>query len=470
MKISILQEPELEFFNGSHIDTKFGLMNFGPLDKDSPQCPREIKIGVVGTNDTVQSLGEWIKKCEDGILGKLETQKPNLYPPFPGFGEKKQLQTRLIYDPTLMRIISKSEIQNISMKDTKREKIDEAVSLFFENAKYLTQNKNIDIVIFAPPMDLLKHLQSESLDKTKVTYDFHDLLKAKMMSLKKPSQIILPTTYGLRSSSGVRILKSNLQDEATRAWNFYVALYYKAGGIPWRIKRVSADLATCYIGIGFYKTLDNRSVQTSVAQVFNERGEGIILRGGQAKFEKNDKRPFLGSEDAYKLTTEALSKYKQEHKTTPARIVIHKTSAFRLDEMQGFRKAIQEKDIEFFDFISISDSDTKLFRTKQYPPLRGTFLNLDEINHVLYTNGSIDFYQTYPGIYIPKPLSITCFATDQSPKFLAEEILLLTKMNWNNTQFSSSQPITIEAAHKVSNVLKYLEEHEEIEARYSYYM
>ena len=26
-----------------------------------------------------------------------------------------------------------------------------------------------------------------------------------------------------------------LQDEATRAWNFHTALYYKAGGTPWRL-------------------------------------------------------------------------------------------------------------------------------------------------------------------------------------------------------------------------------------------
>ncbi|MEU9156236.1 hypothetical protein AB0D59_38245 [Streptomyces sp. NPDC048417] len=27
------------------------------------------------------------------------------------------------------------------------------------------------------------------------------------------------------------------QDEASRAWNFHVALYYKAGGAPWRFLR-----------------------------------------------------------------------------------------------------------------------------------------------------------------------------------------------------------------------------------------
>lgn len=30
---------------------------------------------------------------------------------------------------------------------------------------------------------------------------------------------------------------SEMQDEASIAWNFYTALYYKAGGIPWSVKK-----------------------------------------------------------------------------------------------------------------------------------------------------------------------------------------------------------------------------------------
>jgi len=41
-----------------------------------------------------------------------------------------------------------------------------------------------------------------------------------------------------------------LQDEATRAWNFSVALYYKGGGFPWRL--ADAQHGTCYIGISFH--------------------------------------------------------------------------------------------------------------------------------------------------------------------------------------------------------------------------
>ena len=40
--------------------------------------------------------------------------------------------------------------------------------------------------------------------------------------------------------------------------------------------RDAAALTTCFVGISFYRTLDNSRLLTSVAQVFNERGEGVI--------------------------------------------------------------------------------------------------------------------------------------------------------------------------------------------------
>jgi hypothetical protein len=80
-----------------------------------------------------------------------------------------------------------------------------------------------------------------------------------------------------------------MQDEATRAWNFFCALYYKAGGIPWRLARESTDLMTCYMGISFYHDPTSETLSTSVAQVFNERGEGMVVRGGPAVLDDEDK-------------------------------------------------------------------------------------------------------------------------------------------------------------------------------------
>lgn len=73
-------------------------------------------------------------------------------------------------------------------------------------------------------------------------------------------------------------------------------------------------------------------------------------------------------------------------------------------------------------------------------------------------------------MYVPKPLLFRCESVEQTPKFLAQEILALTKMNWNNTQYDGGEPITQKAAHQVGAILKYIGEQEEIASRYSFYM
>lgn len=59
---------------------------------------------------------------------------------------------------------------------------------------------------------------------------------------------------------------------------------------------------------------------------------------------------------------------------------------------------------------------------------------------------------------------------DESPNLICDEILALTKMNWNNTQFDRRLPITIECARKVGEILKYLDEGDVMALWYSFYM
>lgn len=97
-------------------------------------------------------------------------------------------------------------------------------------------------------------------------------------------------------------------------------------------------------------------------------------------------------------------------------------------------------------------------------------MSLDDSTHVLYTRGSIDFFSTYPGMYVPRPLKFRCESVEKTPRELAQEILALTKMNWNNTQFDRSEPITIRAARQVGKILKYVEKNDRLEFHYRFYM
>jgi hypothetical protein len=147
------------------------------------------------------------------------------------------------------------------------------------------------------------------------------------------------------------------QDEATRAWNLHVALYYKAGGVPWRLQRNSTDFATCYVGIAFYKNSSRDTLETSVAQVFNQRGDGMIIRGGAARVSSDDRQPHLEYGDAHDLLVAALDAFRQEHRTMAARVVLHKTSTFTAAEIAGFQSAADERQLDALDMSWITNSD-----------------------------------------------------------------------------------------------------------------
>jgi hypothetical protein len=73
-------------------------------------------------------------------------------------------------------------------------------------------------------------------------------------------------------------------------------------------------------------------------------------------------------------------------------------------------------------------------------------------------------------MYVPRPLKFRCESVEGTPKALAQEILALTKLNWNNTQFDRGEPITIRAARQVGSILKYLGKNDSLETHYRFYM
>jgi hypothetical protein len=132
----------------------------------------------------------------------------------------------------------------------------------------------------------------------------------------------------------------------------------------------------------------------------------------------------------------------------------------------------KEKEIDLVDCVYVRESDTRLFRPNTYPPLRGTLWHLEDKRAVLYTKGSIPFYETWPGKYPPLSVGLNCEYAQRSVRDLARECLELTKMNWNNTRFDGQLPITLRAARQVGKMLKYIEDEDtsKISPSYRFYM
>lgn len=99
--------------------------------------------------------------------------------------------------------------------------------------------------------------------------------------------------------------------------------------------------------------------KTSLAQIFNENSKGVILRGTPVIEDKEDRKPHLTFEQSYFLLKDALSKYKFATGTMPARLVLHKTSKYYEDEVEGFKKAMNEMGITEFDIVTVMETDLR---------------------------------------------------------------------------------------------------------------
>jgi hypothetical protein len=302
--------------------------------------------------------------------------------------------------------------------------------------------------------------------------DFRDLLKAKALHLQKPTQIVWPTLWDDHARIPRKLKKTmrKVQDPATRAWNLLNAIFYKAGRAPWRLSRPDDQLMTSYVGIGFYRDLSGQKLLTSTAQMFDERGKGLILRGGRACIDKGDRHPYLDREEAYDLLRRSLKEYRAQHHHYPARIAILKTSRFEKGEADGFREALKEHNIADSDLVWISESSpVTMYREGDYPPLRGTVIGLGK-DALLFTRGSVPIYRTYPGMRVPRPILIRPHVFDTQMRNIANDMLALTKMNWNTTQFDGALPIPIRAARQVGKVLRHVPIGQREASEYTHYI
>lgn len=71
---------------------------------------------------------------------------------------------------------------------------------------------------------------------------------------------------------------------------------------------------------------------------------------------------------------------------------------------------------------------------------------------------------------MPTPIALRAHRCERSLHELAEEVLALSKMNWNSTQFDGRLPVSIRTARQVAEIVRRLRDDDPVEPRYSFYM
>jgi hypothetical protein len=291
---------------------------------------------------------------------------------------------------------------------------------------------------------------------------FHHGLKAAVMPYGIPVQLAWQSAL---------LGGPNVEDDATRAWNFWTGVYYKSGGVPWRVAGLEGG--TCYVGIAFYRDRKDGTLRTSIAQVFSDRAEGIVLRSEPFAWNDNEgesRTPHMPEDHARDLMTKVIEAYRGVHHQAPTRVVIHKWQRYYESEQTGLLSAIREAGIHSHDLVAFGDRGIRFFRAGTEPPIRGTQITLGIPNVLFYTRGYVPYVSEFSGMRVPRPIEIVEHYGSASQRKLCEEILALTKMDWNSAVFAQKEPITTAFSEDVGHILAEMPPDVQPRTTYRFYM
>lgn len=507
----VLPEPRLAFGGRHlHVDPKTGLSLYGPYSPGDQRQPvlTSIIVGIVGPPAIIAAAEQWLEACR-GLLTN-DGSEPFLRPHFPGFNSTSPFKCDVRYGNTWRESVSPRDITTALEESEDEVRIKRVVDLYVRKIEVLAErDPKPDVILCCIPQDVLDRCMvsvaraNKSRRKRLVSHEqrirethqvdqlllFDEMqptlgieeqepgyqnlrrgLKAEAMQYGIPTQLVWPRTLSVIDVAPQQGGKK-LQDLATRAWNFTTALYHKAGGSLWRLE--TTDPQVCFVGISFYRELSesNPRLRTSMAQAFTSAGDGYVLRGNSFEWtqSRRERSPHLDAESAAALVRDVLDCYtRQNRESLPSRIVIHKTSQFWDDELRGFEDACHS--IPQKDFVAFGSRDIQFYRSGDYPPLRGTYVKFSETDLALYTVGYIPYLRTYPGARVPRPLHVVEHYGDSPWTVVLQEILALTKLNWNTADFACSRPVTIAFSRKVGEILAELPPHLTLRPQYRFYM
>ncbi|MFE0150154.1 hypothetical protein ACFWY5_23595 [Nonomuraea sp. NPDC059007] len=143
--------------------------------------------------------------------------------------------------------LGQSELRDVLETRSQQERFESVLVLFEEKLRLLSDRDSTpDYVVLALSDEIVRRCgvaDYRDPDHGQVHRDLRQALKARAMKYRIPTQIIRePTLDGRDKTPPSRI-----------AWNFFTAMYCKAGGYPWSPHGLASG--TCYVGVGFYRPM-----------------------------------------------------------------------------------------------------------------------------------------------------------------------------------------------------------------------
>lgn len=478
-----ITESRLRFAHDQKLeDPKDGLLLFGP-PKDHPA----IEYGVIGTPEGIKQLKAWASKISGSVDADPNVRSSVM---FPGF--ETVFRTTWKAEPRVEIPIDADELDRTIRNTDAHQRVYDTVDLFAgrilrwvseEDAKVALwfvvvpeelwrlcrPNQTISKAEGVTTDSALSHRRAmalwdnpdlfdeinEAADKHRYENHFHNQLKAKLLGCEAVTQIVRQTTIAPQdhlNKIGKPIRR--VQDDATIAWNLGTAIYYKAGAKPWTLADIREGV--CYVGLVFKRTNSPHDEFEACcgAQMFLHTGEGIVFKGSVGSWASEKPGEFhLPKGHAADIIRRCVASYEAWHGEPPKELFIHGRTNFNREEIEGFRDGAPDN-TKICGIQIRRPNDLKLFREEgRRGVMRGLALKVSKRNAFLWTSGYVPKLGTYPGREIPTPLKVKIVFGDTPIEQVLDDILALTKLNFNTCIYGDGYPVTLRFADDVGEIL-----------------
>ena len=283
----------------------------------------------------------------------------------------------------------------------------------------------------------------------KFEVNFHNQLKAKVLDDRIVTQIIRESKITLPNLEDSNIIKL----ESAKAWNLSTTLYYKLGGLPWKLGDVRNNV--CYLGLVYKKTEESNQSKNAccAAQMFLDSGDGMVFRGNVGPWWNPKTKEFhLSKQDALSMVSQSLDAFYTRFNYYPEEIFIHARTYFNDDEWDGFTEATLGKS-RIIGVRIREVNNFKLYRDRPYCVPRGLMLKYDTHRAYLWTKGFIPRFKSQIGLEVPSPLDISITRGDGDILVVCKDILGLSKLNYNTCIYGDGVPVTLKFADSIGEIL-----------------
>lgn len=483
-ELLFLQEPELSFAHHQKTsDPRDGLMLFGPYDKE--KIKGQVNIGIIGCTVQRAYLIDYLKQIHQPIFSDVEDVARPFFP-----GLEAAFGIHINFDNLVELDISENEVNKFLKYTDSHQRVHNLSNLFADELiKYHRQEERLvnvwfiiiqdDIFKFGRPkshipsseqnikIGLKKKERSSNqnflfndLNEMKEAYNyevnFHNQVKAKLLNDKIVTQILKESTIAYEQIwKDAEKVKSQRLFDGAKAWNIATTLYYKNGGLPWRLGDIREDV--CYLGLVYKKLNDDPANRSAccAAQMFIDSGDGMVFRGNIGDWYNPKTKEFhISKKDAAEMISQSLEAFKEKlgKGKYPKEVFIHAKTLFNNNEWEGFTETANGKS----KIVGVRIKDTnpfKLYRGFSFCVPRGMMMKVTNEKAFLWTKGFIPRLQTQIGLETPNPISVEITRGQAEIEQVCKDILALTKLNYNACIFADGAPVTLRFADSIGEVL-----------------